>query len=279
MNSLPLPYLKYAFILFVCWNTCAQTNSKSRFTLEKKNTLTIPLGTEKTFIDYGNNLFFIAKDQIVRVSLATGIKNVQSLKAWQDIDQIAAINAMKTVVFSQVQQQLCFTDNTLSAQGECLDFQTYEWSNVTAIATSKRPDMIWIYDELNSQILLFNFMRRQVIQSVSNLRGLHGLQDPPTLWENEKGLWLATASGIVLKFDDYLNVVSQHQLRFQSMVPYGEGCFLLRDGKIYFTNLYQDEQWVEDLALPTVSSKLHISGNQLIVEHEKTLDVFIILAP
>ncbi|NDB34799.1 MAG: hypothetical protein EB023_05530 [Flavobacteriia bacterium] len=279
MNSVRFLLFNVAFYLLVSWDSYAQTIAKSRYTLEKKNTIAIPDGTEKTFIDYGNNLFFIAKDQITRISLATGLTNVQSLKAWQDIDQIAAINALKTVVFSQVQQQLCFTDNTLSAQGECLDLQTYEWSNVTAIATSKRPDMIWIYDELNSQISLFNFMRRQIIQSVSNLRGLHGLQETPTLWENEKGLWLATASGFVLKFDDYLNVVSQHQLDFQSMVPFGAGCFLLRDGKIYYNNLYQEEQEVYDLPFPTSYSKLHISGNQLIIEREKTLDVFIILAP
>jgi hypothetical protein len=279
MNSVRFLLFNVAFYLLVSWDSYAQTIAKSRYTLEKKNTIAIPDGTEKTFIDYGNNLFFIAKDQITRISLATGLTNVQSLKAWQDIDQIAAINAMKTVVFSQVQQQLCFTDNTLSSQGECLDFQTYEWSNVTAIAASKRPDMIWIYDELNSQIMLFNFMRRQIIQSVTNLSGLHGVQGAPTLWENEKGLWMATQTGLVLKFDDYLNVVSQQNLRFQSMVPYGDGCFILRDGKIYYVNLYQEEQGIYDLSLPAAASNLHISGNQLIIEHEKALEMFIILAP
>jgi hypothetical protein len=246
------------------------------YELVYQHTIKIPSNTEQTFIDYGNNLYFVTKDQITRQSLATGIENVQSQKAWQSIDQIISINAMKTVVFSQTQQQLCFTDNTLSQQGNCIDLQDYDLTNVTKVAASKRPDMLWLYDELNSTLVLFNFVQHQIIQSVSNLRGILNLQGEPRLEENATGLWIFTNTGQIIRMDDYLNAISQQSFPFSSIVPFKNGCFLLRDEKLYYNSLINGETMLQTISTFSPKDKLHISGNQIIIEKSKTLEVFII---
>lgn len=250
--------------------------SQLAFELVFLRSIPIPETTEQTFMDYGNNLYFVTKDQITRQSLATGIANVQSQKIWQSIDQIICINAMKTVVFSQAQQQLCFTDNTLSQQGTCLDLQDYHFENVTKIASSKRPDMLWLYDELNSTLVLFNFVQRQIIQSVSNLRGMLNLRGEPHLEENAMGLWIFTTEGQIIRMDDYLNAISQQSFPYSSIVPFKNGCILLRDEQLYYNSLINGETMLQTISTLNPKDKLHISGNQLIIEKSKTLEVFII---
>jgi hypothetical protein len=201
---------------------------------------------------------------------------VQSQKIWQSIDQIICINTMKTVVFSQAQQQLCFTDNTLSQQGTCLNLQDYHFMNVTKIASSKRPDMLWLYDELNSTLVLFNFVQRQIIQSVSNLRGILNLQGEPNLEENALGLWIFTSEGQIIRMDDYLNAISQQSFTYSSIVPFKNGCLLIRDEKLYYNSLINGETMLQTISTLNPKDKLHVSGNQLIIEKSNTLEVFII---
>jgi hypothetical protein len=250
--------------------------SQQTFELVFQRSIPIPSNSEQTFIDYGNNLYFVTKDQINRQSLATGIANVQSQKIWQSIDQIICINTMKTVVFSQAQQQLCFTDNTLSQQGTCLNLQDYHFMNVTKIASSKRPDMLWLYDELNSTLVLFNFVQRQIIQSVSNLRGILNLQGEPNLEENALGLWIFTSEGQIIRMDDYLNAISQQSFTYSSIVPFKNGCLLIRDEKLYYNSLINGETMLKTISTLNPKDKLHVSGNQLIIEKSNTLEVFII---
>lgn len=250
--------------------------SQQTFELEFQRSIPIPSNSEQTFIDYGNNLYFVTKDQINRQSLATGIANVQSQKIWQSIDQIICINTMKTVVFSQAQQQLCFTDNTLSQQGTCLNLQDYQFMNVTKIASSKRPDMLWLYDELNSTLVLFNFVQRQIIQSVSNLRGILNLQGEPNLEENALGLWIFTSEGQIIRMDDFLNAISQQSFTYSSIVPFKNGCLLIRDEKLYYNSLINGETMLKTISTLNPKDKLHVSGNQIIIEKSNTLEVFII---
>lgn len=252
----------------------AQGSKSPAISLQFKETLSIPENTERTFVDHNNNLYFVAKDQIIRYSLATGIRNIQSQKIWQNIHQVLAINTMKTVVFSQVQQTLCFTNNTLSSQGTCMDFQEHNLNNVTVVASSKRPDMLWIYDELNSQLLLFNFVKREIIQNVVNLRGILNIEGDVRLKENNFGLWVFTSTGQVICMDDYLNAISQQQLAYWSLLPYKNGGIILRDKALYYETLLDGEILIQPLPLATPSTILHISGNQLLIEHEKSLEVY-----
>ncbi len=268
----------FLWLLFSASSSVAQGSLSPALSLQFKETLSIPENTERTFVDHNNNLYFVAKDQIIRYSLATGIRSIQSQKIWQNIQQVLAINTMKTVVFSQVQQTLCFTDNTLSSQGTCMDLQEFNLNNVTVVASSKRPDMLWLYDELNSQLVLFNFVKRQILQNVVNLRGILNIEGEVRLEENHFGLWLFTSAGQVIRLDDYLNALTEQQLSYWSFLPYKNGGFMLRDKALYYETILEGEVMIQALPLSTPSTILHIAGNQLLIEHEKLLEVYNIVA-
>lgn len=268
----------FLWLLFSASSSVAQGSLSPALSLQFKETLSIPENTERTFVDHNNNLYFVAKDQIIRYSLATGIRSIQSQKIWQNIQQVLAINTMKTVVFSQVQQTLCFTDNTLSSQGTCMDLQEFNLNNVTVVASSKRPDMLWLYDELNSQLVLFNFVKRQILQNVVNLRGILNIEGEVRLAENHFGLWFFTSAGQVIRLDDYLNALTEQQLSYWSFLPYKNGGFMLRDKALYYETILEGEVMIQALPLSTPSTILHIAGNQLLIEHEKLLEVYNIVA-
>ena len=145
------------YLLLFLFGACNSWCQNSTVHLELKRTINIPEGTSATFLDGQQNVYFVNKDEISKYSnYATPIK--QSIKKWQSIDDIESINSLKIAVFSKSQQQLCFLDNTLSENGTCLNLDELGLLNVSALATSKRADMLWIYDELNSSLVLFNFV-------------------------------------------------------------------------------------------------------------------------
>jgi hypothetical protein len=136
--------------------------------------------------------------------------------------------------------------------------------------------MLWLYDELNSTLVLYNFVQRQIIQSVSNLRGILNLHGEPALEENSTGLWIFTNTGQVIRMDDYLNAISTQTFTYSSIVPYKNGCFFLREGNLYHRSILNGETKLETIFTFDPMDKLHLSGNRLYIEKSSHLEVFII---
>ncbi len=53
-----------------------------------------------------------------------------------EITQLLPINAFKTILFSQDQQQICILDNTFSINGECMDLEDFNIQNAVCCAVS-----------------------------------------------------------------------------------------------------------------------------------------------
>jgi hypothetical protein len=240
-----------------------------------KRTINIPKGTTATFLDGQLNVYFVNKDEISKQSsYSTAIK--QSLKQWQTIDDIETISTLKISVFSKSQQQICFLDNTLSTNGNCINLDDLGLLNVGAIAASKRPDMLWLYDELNSSLILFNFITKKEIQRVDNLQGILGISGEITLNENESGLWISSSDGKICLMDDFMNVVRCVTETNQAMIPFADGFFFVNENLLYYRDLFEGVNEVYKIFTTENIQELYISGNQLIARTSSELNVFII---
>jgi hypothetical protein len=240
-----------------------------------KRTINIPEGTSATFLDGQQNVYFVNKDEISKFSnYSTPIK--QSIKKWQSIDDIESINSLKIAVFSKSQQQLCFLDNTLSENGTCLNLDELGLLNVSALAMSKRADMLWIYDELNSSLVLFNFVSKKEIQRVDNLQGILGISGEITLNENESGLWIRSSDGKICLMDDFMNVVRCVSETNQAMIPFADGFFFVNENLLYYRDLFEGVNEVYKISTTENIRELYVSGNQLIARTSSELNVFII---
>lgn len=101
----------------------------------------------------------------------------QSVKSLGNIDQIEFINAQRILLFSIDQQQIYLLDNTLSYNGLSIDLTEYGFKNVTHISVSFRPNLIWLYDQFNSNLNLFDLDRKTIMQSVNNFKGIYNIHD------------------------------------------------------------------------------------------------------
>ncbi|MFM7594755.1 MAG: hypothetical protein ACKO4Y_01105 [Flavobacteriales bacterium] len=243
--------------------------------IQADRTVAITEGTTAVFIDGQLNIYMVNKDEITKVSSYSSTLK-QSLKQWQTIEDIETINTLKVSVFSKSQQQVCFLDNTLSLNGNCINLDEIGLLNVGAISASKRPDMMWLYDELNSSLVLFNYVTRKEIQRVENLQGILGIRGKITLNENEYGLWICSSEGKICLLDDFMNVVRCVSESNQAMIPYANGFFFVKDRILYYRDLFQGMNEVYRISTTEDAQELYIAGNQLIIKTTNHLNVFII---
>jgi hypothetical protein len=242
--------------------------------LESDRTVPIPRDTKSCFIDPQGIIYFVNNDEIRKESSFGSL--VQSIKKWQTVDDIETINSLKVMVFSKSQQQLCLLDNTLSANGDCINLDELGLLNVSAVASSKRPDMIWLYDELNSKLILFNYVTKTEVQGVSNLQGILGISGDITLNENESGLWISSTDGKICLMDDFMNVVRCASESNQAMIPFANGFFFVNEHTLYYRDLFEGVNEVYKISTTETILEMYVSSNQLITRTPKELKVFII---
>jgi len=240
-----------------------------------RDSIMIPTQSTRCFIDPIRNIYFVHKEEITKLN-AVGVRVKQSIKKWQEIDAIEAINSFKVPVFSAEQQQICLLDNTLSPNGSCINLEELGLINVTAIAASKRPDMIWLYDEMNSSLVLFNYVTKKEIQRVDNLQGILGLSGSIKLNENEYGLWVSSSDGKICLMDDYMNVVRCASEINQAIIPYANGFFFVNENTLYYRDLFEGVKELYKISTSETINEIYISGNQLITNDSGVLKVFII---
>ncbi|XOV67041.1 MAG: hypothetical protein ACFHU9_15555 [Fluviicola sp.] len=136
---------------------------------------------------------------------STGVlKFRQSVKSFGHVTQLAPINSMKLVYFSQQQQTLCFLDNTLSVTEDCLDLADYDIYNAEWIATSTRPELLWVYDNDNSTLKLISLNSPGNINlEIVNVNGILGLDMVSDIFEAGQHLYVMDENTGVYQMDFY----------------------------------------------------------------------------
>ncbi len=190
----------------------------------------IPDGTGNILFYKSNNLFKAQKGQLPNFT--------QSIRAAGEITQLLPINAFKTILFSNDQQQLCILDNTFSQNGGCIDLEDYEVQNAKLCAVSARPNLIYIFDEFNSTLLLVDFIDLKTKQSVLNVAALIGRElNIIELKEYHNELFALNEDGSVLVFDMFLNLKGQLNTTMNALNFWNDYTVDLRGNKLEFYSL------------------------------------------
>jgi len=180
---------------------------------ELKGEQNIPESTDYWRVDDLGNYYFLNGLEIEKYNANGKLLYKQSIKNQGAIKQIEEINSLKLVLFSEEQQQLCFIDNTLTQNGSCLSLNDYDFQNVSCISSANRSNLLWIYDEYNSSLILFDYVNKIKLQSVSNLGGIIGLKSIVMLKELNSQLYLIDDASEVYIFDLFMNLRSHYKLK------------------------------------------------------------------
>jgi ABC-type uncharacterized transport system permease subunit len=153
--------------------------------------------------DIMGNLYIADKDLLVKYDTAGVFQYSQSIKSKGRIEAVLPINTMKILLFSTQQQTFTVFDNTLSEANITYDLTEMGFGYVTMMAVSSQPSKVWVYDQLNSKLVLLDLNRTNQQQEIENLRGL--LNSTEMVWMKEEGNQLYLFDGIenIYVFDLY----------------------------------------------------------------------------
>lgn len=201
----------------------------------------------------------------------------ESYKSLGDITKIDAQNPLKIACFSEGQQSICFLDNALAVQNDCVDLNDLNVDLATGFSASLQTDRIWVYDEPNSKLLIITLRtgQSQVSQNVKSLLELGIVTD---IQEIDNRLFLFDDHNQVAWFDMYGNFMDYTQLPESAFIYPLKNNFLVgnqREIIAYDVNGQKIELFWKD---PTPGTefirKIKIEGDCLYVQTKSTLTCY-----
>lgn len=224
-------------------------------------------------IDAFQNLIIAEKSTISKYTNEGKLIYQISNKSYGEIKQVIPITPLKIIVFSEQQQRICFLDNTLTQVDECIDLSDYNIGFATQISRSGRGDKLWVFDQINSKILLIDLNKPgKIIQEIRNTSGLIYLGEIKEFLEFQSKLYILDDKKQLTTFDIYGSLISQEELEADFMASTDEYLWFCSENKLliqienenieYFYALPVDE--IENLK--SVSSQIYIqSKNQILI--------------
>lgn len=204
------------------------------------DTLFIP-SSARWHTDALGNHYFNKNDVLYKIDSIGAEKFHQSIKSIGKDFEMMNINSMKILLFSKDQQNICFFDNTLTKAEDCIDLIDLEIENAQLITPSNRPHLIWIYDNVNSKLVLANTADSKVVFELTNLKGNFNFEELKNIQEHDSYLHLFTNDKIIV-LDRFGSLSSAIEVDdYEKGLIHNNNILLLSEGnlKVYnfnFTN-------------------------------------------
>jgi hypothetical protein len=241
INFQEMKKILFYFLMMIA--TGLATAQSRKLQLEKLKDYPFEQTIEEWNIDNLGNVYIVQGNTLVK-SDSTG-KQIysQSIKSIGKISQIEPINAMKIILFSEEQQSICIVDNTLTLNGDCKYLDDFNVQNAKFIAVSGRSNLIWVYDEFKSTMLLIDFVKDKIIQRVENLIGIIDAKAGFfKMSEKENYLYVYAIDGNVYEFDQMLTETGNQYGDFQEKWDANrEFLVSLQQNSLFFTDKINNE--------------------------------------
>lgn len=227
-------------------------------------------------LDGQQNLLVATENTVFKKGIFIDRKFTQTFKGLGSIQSIQPVNAMKILLFSELQQSISVVDNTLTQQGAFIDLNELEFSNVHAICSSNRPNLIWIFDQFRSSLQLFDFNQMKALQIIQNVekKGVSFV----SMKEYHDHLYVLFSDGSMQRYDFLLNYTGSYQLDHcqqfdfwkDQLVWLGENTSLL-----HFTPINErSSERIADWQLESPITSFHLQGEILGIQNGTTISLF-----
>lgn len=216
----------------------------------------IEIGEHSFFtVDNLNNVYYTKDRSLIKVDSVFKLKFKQSIKSLGDSRQLTAVNSMKLVHFSWQQQTLCFFDNTLTQSEDCIDLFDLGLNNVTQIASSQRPNRLWLFNEVNSVLTLLNTDDVKTSVQLVNLSGVLEIDSCARIMERNNKLFLHDPVNGVFIFDQFGSLIDRVEMpHVEAIEVHNESLLLLRKDELISYDLRSGEQFKLKLPVEKVSA-------------------------
>jgi len=226
-------------------------------------------------IDGQQNLIVASKNNLQKKAIKGERRFNQTFKSMGDIESISPVNALKIILFSEVQQTIVQLDNTLTQQGDELDLNELGFSNVAQICASNRPNLIWVFDQFRSSLNLVDFQKSTILQTVQNVeQGNHIVQ----LKEYQEHLFVLFSDGKMKQYDFLLNLSGSYDLNnCQQFDCWNDQlvCFSNKQAGLRFIPIdTRSAQINSEITLEMPFSSFKIQGNILGIQNGQKISLF-----
>ncbi len=137
--------------------------------------------------------------------------------------------------------------------------------NALHISSSSRPNLIWIYDQFNSKIILFDLYRKIIVQEVSNFKGLNGIKSEIIYFQELENNLIIQSDKFIFILDMNINLINK-VVKQAGTKAFLNGNILLQfeKSKVRFSNLISDDQGEFPLPFKNIE-KAHFANNHLYI--------------
>lgn len=153
----------------------------------------------------------------------------ETYKILAQISDVQTISGLRALIFSEGQQMMGVVDNTLQLKDGLLAFFDFNFSSISKVAVSIRPDFIWLFDQYRERLILFNINTAQSVQLVDNCFGGSKEVQIAQFFEYQQNLICLLSDGRFFEFDRNLTLVKKMTLA-QNISLFG----------------YQNELWIQE---------------------------------
>lgn len=217
---------------------------------------------EVWMVDGMGNVFSSHGGAINKYDTAGVLKFSQSIKSLGKMQQILSINSMKLLHFSKEQQTLCYLDNTLTQFDDCIELADHEIVDAGLVSSSSRPDMVWVYDNLNSKLVLLPLVEgQQGRQEIDNLSGILGIDNISQILERQNVLYVVSKGKGIYLFDLYGSLLSFREEKGVKCIDvFGTALFILLENELKVKWMKEDKTSI--IPLPMEGIEGFVFSNQ-----------------
>lgn len=197
----------------------------------------------------------------------------ETFKNLGEITTVQPYNGLRSLVFSESQQMLGLLDNALHINDEWLAMYDYDFSNITSVAVSIRPEFVWIFDQYRERLRLFNIHTAQSVQMVDNCFGDHHEAKIVQFFEYEQNLHCVLEDGQYFVFDRNLTLIKNTHLLGPTKI-YGiqNRIWQLKDG---YLQTLDDLSFMAKIELPkTYFEQMQILQDRLYLQKGTKIEVY-----
>lgn len=223
---------------------------------------------------------YTGSDGVINKFDSSGVlKFSQSIKSLGNMTALIPLNTMKLVHFSDEQQTLCYFDNTLTQNESCRDLVELQVTNAKLVCGSDRSNMIWVYDEVNSRLSLFNMEENaHTVLEHENLKGLIQIENVRKITERGGYLFILDNDKVFILdiYGSFVDLLSYQGVR--DISASGNQLFVLLESTMHVYNVDTGLELHLDLPIKDIVEIQHV-GNKFFFRTSSNVHKFTLQKP
>ena len=252
----------FTIIYLLCFSVLGNENSLKFKLIFKKETLNKNIKA----VDNFNNIYSIINNELIKSSDGGNYYYKNSL--YSNISSIDVQNSLKIKLFYEEYNSLIVLDNKLSEISK-INFNIISPNKIISKFSASNDNNIWVYNELNSKIELYNYINNTFRIVNSEISG-----EVISLKSNYKYCWVLTDSHIY-KFNYFGSLITKITVNnIEQIESFNDFLIFKRNNELFYFDqdlLLENKLKLENLLIKdffVINQSLYIYDSEHFIKYQ-----------